>query len=40
MGDAKQATEEATPVLGADDRAWLDEQLRQYADLLTYFREH
>ncbi|MGD0379617.1 MAG: hypothetical protein ABSC30_06485 [Acidimicrobiales bacterium] len=40
MSDATRATEKTIPVLDAEDRTWLDEQLRRYADLLTYLHEH
>jgi hypothetical protein len=40
MSDASRATEKTTPVLDAGDRAWLDEQLQRYAELLSYLREH
>jgi hypothetical protein len=40
MSDASRATEKTIPVLDAEDRAWLAEQLRRYAELLSYLREH
>ena len=33
------ATEKTTPVLDAEDRDWLDEQLGRYAELLSYLRQ-
>jgi hypothetical protein len=40
MTDASRATEKTIPALDAEDRAWLDEQLRRYTELLSYLREH
>lgn len=40
MSDASRATEKTIPVLDAEDHAWLDEQRRRYAELLSYLREH
>ena len=40
MSDARQATEQTEIAVAEEDRAWLDEQLRDYAELLTYLREH
>ena len=40
MSDAKQASERAEVAVADEDRAWLDEQLRDYAELLAYLREH
>ena len=40
MTDASRATEKTIPALDAEDRAWIDEQLQRYAELLTYLREH
>ena len=40
MADARQVVEEAVSVLDPDDRAWLEEQLRRYSELLAYLREH
>ena len=40
MSDATRATDKTVPALDAEDRAWLDVQLRRYAELLRYLREH
>src|ERR1700694_1334394 len=40
MSDAHQAIEEDVVVLDVDDKAWLDDQLRVYEELLAYLREH
>jgi hypothetical protein len=40
VSDAKQVTEQADMAVADEDRAWLDEQLRDYAELLAYLREH
>ncbi len=40
MSDAHEANDEAVTVLDVDDQAWLDDQLREYAELLAYLREY
>jgi hypothetical protein len=40
MSDATPATEREALVLDAEDRGWLEEQLRDYRELLVYLREH
>lgn len=40
MSDATPATEREELVLDAEDRAWLEEQLRDYREMLVYLREH
>ena len=40
MSEARHIVDEAVSALDAEDRAWLQEQIRRYAQLLTYLREH
>jgi hypothetical protein len=39
MSDATHASEREESVLDVEDRAWLEEQLRDYRELLVYLRE-
>jgi hypothetical protein len=40
VSEARRTTDEAVSVLDAEERAWLDEQLLQYKELLEYLRDH
>jgi hypothetical protein len=35
-----ERVEPEEPVLDADDRAWLDERLDEYEELLAYLHDH
>ena len=40
MSQVEPVTNEEVAALDADERAWLDERLVEYDELLTYLREH
>jgi hypothetical protein len=40
MSDAEHVTEAQDSDLDTEDRGWLEEQLRDYRELLVYLREH
>lgn len=40
VSQADRVATEHVEELDADDRAWLDERLTEYSELLTYLREH
>ncbi len=41
MSEVRRASDNWTPQsLDTDDRAWLEERLQEYRELLSYLREH
>ncbi len=40
MSQMEPAVSDETVALDAEDRAWLDERLREYRELLVYLHDH
>lgn len=40
MGPVSQAERVTVEDVDADERAWLEERLQEYRDLLTYLHDH
>jgi uncharacterized protein YecT (DUF1311 family) len=40
MSQAERVPADEVDALGADDRAWLEERLQEYRELLAYLHDH